>query len=201
MRHIALTGNAAAGKSTVAELFRGWGATVIDADALVREVQRPGTPVFHAIVARFGPDVVAADGTLDRAALRARVLADPGERAALEAIVHPAVAARCEAAAADAARAGARLVVHDIPLLFEALDPAAFDAVVLVDAPVAVRHARLRARGLSDHEADRLMAAQMPADLKRARSHFVIENGGSRAALRTRARAVFASLDLPGDAG
>jgi dephospho-CoA kinase len=192
--HVGLTGNAAAGKSAVAELFRRWGATVIDADAIVRELQAPGAPVLGAIVARFGPGVLTADGALDRPALRARVLADPAALADLNRLVHPAVAERRRALLAEARRRGDRIVVSDIPLLFEADDPSGFDAVVLVDAPAAVRRARLAARGLAAEEIERLMAAQQPAAAKRARSDFVIENDGDRAALERAAREVWAAL-------
>ncbi|HEX7337889.1 MAG TPA: dephospho-CoA kinase, partial [Gemmatimonadales bacterium] len=89
MLSVALTGNIAAGKSTVAELFRRWGATIIDADQLVRETQAPGQPVLQAIAERFGRELIAADGSLDRPALRARVLADPQALADLNRIVHP----------------------------------------------------------------------------------------------------------------
>ena len=192
---MALTGNVASGKSTVSSLFREWGATVIDADALVREVQRPGTPVFAAIVARFGPAVVTPDGTLDRQALRQRILADPGQRRALESIVHPVVAARRAERVAEARARGARILVNDIPLLFEALDPSAFDAVILVDAPEDDRRERLVGqRGLAPPEADRLMAVQIPASAKRARSDFVIENDGSIDTLRQRTLTVWNAL-------
>ncbi|HEX5631715.1 MAG TPA: dephospho-CoA kinase, partial [Gemmatimonadales bacterium] len=180
MLNVALTGNVASGKSTVAALFAAWGATVIDADALVHELQRPGTGVYEAIVRRFGHRIVGPRGLLDRDALRARVLADPDARRDLEAIVHPAVARRREELVADARRRGAPVVVSDIPLLFEALDPAAFDAVVLVDAPAAVRRRRLvEERGLDPAEAERLMAAQLPSAAKRARSTWVIDNDGT----------------------
>ena len=199
MLSVALTGNVASGKSTVARLFAEWGATLIDADALVREVQQPGSPVLAAIGARFGPGVIRGDGTLDRDALRRVMLADRGARADLEAIVHPAVGRRREELLARARARGDRIVVQDIPLLFEALDPAAFDVVVLVDAPQAVRRDRLlRARGLDAAEADRLIAAQMPSAEKRARSHIVIDNAGSLPELRARARDAWQRLlDLP----
>ncbi|MEX1050838.1 MAG: dephospho-CoA kinase, partial [Gemmatimonadales bacterium] len=185
MLNVALTGNAASGKSAVAALLTEWGATVIDADRLVHEAQRPDTPVFNAIVGRFGPGIVASDGTLDRAALRARVLADPTERRALEALVHPAVAAARSAAVEQARLAGAAVVVNDIPLLFEVLDPGAFDAVILVDAPETLRRDRLtRLRGLAPDEADRLMASQQPTARKRSRSTFIIENEGTLDDLR-----------------
>ncbi|MEX0690982.1 MAG: dephospho-CoA kinase [Gemmatimonadales bacterium] len=195
MLNVALTGNAASGKSAVAALLTEWGATVIDADRLVHEAQRPDTPVFNAIVGRFGPGIVASDGTLDRAALRARVLADPTERRALEALVHPAVAAARSAAVEQARLAGAAVVVNDIPLLFEVLDPGAFDAVILVDAPETLRRDRLtRLRGLAPDEADRLMASQQPTARKRSRSTFIIENEGTLDDLRARTRAVWDAL-------
>ena len=199
MLAVALTGNVASGKSTVARLFADWGATVIDADALVREVQRPGSPVLAAIRSRFGDAVLRSDGALDRDALRRRILADPEARLALEAIVHPAVQRRRAEVLAQARERGDRIVVSDIPLLFEVLDPAAFDAVVLVDAPPAVRRARLmRDRGLDAAEADRLIAAQLPSGPKRAQSHVVIDNDGSLQDLRARAAAAWQRLlDLP----
>jgi dephospho-CoA kinase len=192
--HVGLTGNIAAGKSTVAELFRRWGATIIDADEIVRELQEPGGAVLSAIADRFGPGVLRADGTLDRAALRARVLADPAELAALNGVMHPAVAARRRALVTAARRRGDRIVVSDIPLLFEADDPAAFDAIVLVDAPEPLRRARLADRDLPGDEAGRLMAAQQPAAEKRARSDYVIENTGDLIALERTARAAWEAL-------
>jgi len=195
MLHIGLTGNIASGKSTVAELFRRWGATIIDADVLAREAQRAGTPVFAAIVERFGAGVVRRDGELDRAALRARVMDRSAELAALNAIVHPAVRHAATALIDDARRAGAWLVVSDIPLLFEADDPDRFDAVVLVDAPPAVRRERLmRNRALSAEEADGMMAAQMPSADKRPRSTYVIDNATDVASLERAARAVWEEL-------
>ena len=149
MLNVALTGNITAGKSAVIELFRSWGATIIDADQLVREAEAPGTDVLTAIVRRFGSDVLAPDGGLDRAALRAKVMGDDAALTALNAIVHPTVQRRREELLAEARARGDAVVINDIPLLFEALDPEQFDVVVLVDAPVALRHNRLRTlRGL-----------------------------------------------------
>src|SRR5881396_1681685 len=193
--NVGLTGNIAAGKSTVVDLFRRWGATIIDADELARQAQAPGEEVLAAIVRRFGWDVLAPDGSLDRAALRAKVMGDQAALDALNAIVHPAVRRRRERLLREAGERGDVLVVNDIPLLFEVLDPASFDAVVLVAAPVALRRTRLRAmRGLSNEEADRMIAAQMPAERKRSRSHHVIDNDGTVAALEARASAVFDEL-------
>ena len=195
MRHIGLTGNVAAGKSAVAALFRRWGATVIDADEIVHQLQQPGTPVLAAITARFGAGILRPEGSLDRARLRALVFADEAARRDLEAIVHPAVQARREALVTEARRRGDPVVVSDIPLLFETMDPGAFDAVVLVDAPAAIRRDRLiEHRGFSREEAERLIAAQAPADAKRDRSTFVIDNDGDEAMLERRARKVWESI-------
>ena len=195
MLNVALTGNIAAGKSTVVSWLRRWGATIIDADELAREAEAPGTEVLAAIVRRFGADVRLPDGALDRAALRAKVMGDDAALADLNAIVHPAVRRRRDELLAAAKARGDLLVVNDIPLLFEALDPAQFDAVVLVDAPQPVRRARLRAlRGLSNEEADRMIAAQMDAERKRARSQYVIDNDGSLKELEAKTRAVFKEL-------
>lgn len=192
MLSIALTGNIAAGKSSVAEILVRLGATVIDADRLVRELQREGTPVFDAIRHRFGPDVLGADGTLDRSALRTLVLADDAARRDLEAIVHPAVATRREALLAEARARNVPIVISDIPLLFEIGAEGEFDGVILVDAPVAERRRRLRQdRGLSAEEVERLLAVQQPSEAKRARSTWVIENDAGWDALEARTRAVW----------
>ncbi len=198
MLNVALTGNVASGKSTVARWFAEWGATVIDADAIVREVQQPGSSVVNAIRDRFGETVMQADGSLDRDMLRRRVMADADARSALNAIVHPAVQRRRTTLVEEARARGDRVVVSDIPLLFEVLDPSDFDAVVLVDAPDPIRHDRLvRDRGLSAQEADDLMAAQLPSATKRARSNLVIENADTLDTLRQHAQHAWnALLDL-----
>ena len=195
MLNVALTGNIASGKSTVAELFRIWGATVIDADRLVRDAQAPGSPVLRAIAARFGQDLIDTAGLLDRPALRRRVMGDPAALLDLNRIVHPEVQRRRAALEQEARNRGDRIVINDIPLLFETADPAAFDAIVLVDAPEPVRRARLLAqRGLTPADADQMLAAQRPSGPKRARSTYVIDNDGDRAALEARAREVWTQL-------
>src|SRR5688572_30035847 len=191
MLNVALTGNIAAGKSAVADLFRRWGATVIDADEIVREVQAPGAPVIGEIADRFGKSVLRADGSLDRPALRRRVMADPEGLAALNRIVHPAVHARRAELMAAAESRGDRIVVSDIPLLFEAAEPSEFDVIVLVDAPEDIRLARLMEhRELDRDEARRMIEAQMPSREKRARSDYVIQNDGDWAALELAAKRV-----------
>ncbi len=195
MLQVALTGNIAAGKSAVAALFQRWGATIIDADAIVRELQQPGSPVLARIAERFGASVVRSDGSLDRPVLRRLVMDQAEEREALNRIVHPAVERRRRALLAEARSRGDRIVVSDIPLLFETMDPDAFDAIVLVDAPEEVRLQRLMAqRGLGEDEARGMIAAQMPAREKRDRSDFVIENKDDLAALERATERVWHAL-------
>ncbi len=192
---MALTGNIAAGKTAVADVFRSWGATIIDADELTRAVQAPSSPVLAAIAERFGDSILQPDGSLDRRALRHLVLHDAAALADLNLLVHPAVQQLRAEQVEAARRRGDPVVVSVIPLLFEAADPAAFDAIVFVDAPAPIRRARLIAdRGLAPDEADRIMAAQAPAGPKRARSDHVIDNGSDRKALQHAARAVWNAL-------
>ncbi len=196
MLSVGLTGNVAAGKSSVLSLLKGFGATVIDADQLVRRVQQPGSHTLQTLADRFGADILLPDGHLHRPTLRRRVMGDPAALSALNAIVHPAVEQlhRDELAAAKAR--GDRVVVSDIPLLFEAGWESEFDLIVLVDAPRNVRRSRLiTLRALTEEEADRLLASQAPAVDKRARSDVVIDNDGSWEILARRVRALWSTLD------
>lgn len=198
MRLIGLTGNIASGKSTVARMLADRGAVVIDADLLAREAVRPGTRALDAISARWGWAILAPDGTLDRAALRGQVFADRDQLEELNAIVHPEVERLREARIEAARAAGAEVVVCDIPLLFEKHLADRFDAIVLVDAPRPVRLERLvRDRGLHEAEAMDMIAAQMPAELKRARSDYVVDNAGTRAELERRVEQVWRRLTAP----
>jgi dephospho-CoA kinase len=195
MLSVALTGNIGAGKTTVANLFKSWGATIIDADQLVREAQAPGQPVLARIAERFGAEVLTDEGELDRDTLRSRILADPAARSDLNRIVHPEVHRRRKQLLEEARARGDRVVVSDIPLLFEAADPSEFDAVILIDAPEAARRSRLlSSRKLPAREIDQLMAAQLGSELKRGRSHYVIENDGDFGALERAASAVWKAL-------
>lgn len=196
MLKVGLTGNIASGKSTVARLWAGRGAYVIDADQLARRAVEPGSPGLERVAAEFGGEVIGPDGALDRDAMRRLVFADPDARARLEAIVHPEVARLRAEAAAAAERAGAEVVVDDIPLLFEVGLEKDFDVVVLVDAPVEQRLGRLvELRGLDENEAGRMIEAQMPAEEKRGRADYVIENGGTLAELEARALEVWRELE------
>lgn len=195
MFHIGLTGNVASGKSAVAEWFRAWGATIIDADQLVREAQAPGEPLLAAMAQRFGRDVLRPDGSLDRSRMRDIMLQDAEARAGLNALVHPEVQRRSQSALDAARQRGDLVVVSDIPLLYEVMDPSDFDAVVLVDAPEAVRLERLvRLRGLDPDEARALIDTQLPSSEKRSRADYVIDNEGSLEDLRHAAHEVWTLL-------
>ena len=171
----------------------------MDADELARRAVEPGTPALERIVAEWGPGILLPSGELDRAALRDVVFRDAGARRKLEEIVHPEVNRLRQVEIANARRAGAGLVVADIPLLFEAGLADEFDVVVLVDAPEEVRLRRLAEdRGIRREEAERMISAQWPAERKRARSQFIIENRGTLADLRARAREVWEALALLG---
>ena len=192
---IGLTGNIASGKSSVAALLQRKGALLIDADVLAREAVAVGSPGLRAIADRWGPQVLDSHGELDRAALRRLVFTNVADREALNAIVHPEVE-RLRQLAIERARAhGARIVVCDIPLLFEkGLEPL-FDVVILVDANDTTRLERLvRTRGLAEDEARSIMAAQWPATEKRPRAGVVIENEGSREALEEHVDNVWSML-------
>lgn len=192
---VGLTGNIAAGKSSVAQVWRALGAHLIDADVLARRAVEPGTPALREIARAFGNGVLREDGSLDRAALRAVVFADAAARERLERIVHPAVAALRDGEMEVARAAGAALVVADIPLLFEVGRQGVYDRVVLVDAPTAERLRRLvENRSLTPAEAERIIAAQMPAERKRDLADIVIDNAGTESDLRRRAAEVWERL-------
>lgn len=196
MRHFGLTGNIASGKSAVASLLAAHGATIIDADVLAREVVAPGTPGFAAVLDHFGRVVLGADGTLDRARLRQRVFSDPAQRSALNAIVHPAVALLRDQRVAEARARGDRIVISDIPLLFEVGLEHAFDGVIVVDAPESVRLDRLmRDRGMAADDARAIMAAQWPSERKREGATWVIDNDGSRDQLAARVAGLWRTLN------
>ncbi len=195
MLQVGLTGNAASGKSTVAELWAGAGVPVVSADALAREAVAPGSEGLARVVAAFGPEVLGTDGTLDRGAMRRRVLADPEARARLEGILHPIIAGLRARWIEERRAEGHRLVVSEIPLLFEAGLEDAVDRIVLVDAPRTELLRRLvEDRGLPPGEAERLLDTQMDPARKRPRAHHVIENDADPGALRERAARVLAAL-------
>lgn len=186
MQRIGLTGGIAAGKSVAARRFAEHGAVVVDADELARAAVAPGSAGLDAVAEAFGPEVLAADGSLDRPALAAIVFSDASARARLDAIVHPVVrrlAAEREAAAATL-DAGA-VVVHDIPLLVETGQVDDFHVVVVVDAPALLRVERLvRLRGMSREDAEARVAAQAADADRLAAADVVLDGSGSEDVLR-----------------
>ncbi len=191
---VALTGNIASGKSAVAGVWRELGARIIDADMLARRAIEPGTSGYHQILAHFGKRVIR-DGVIDRAALRDIVFDDAAQRKKLEAIIHPEVARLRQKEELKLASAGARVVVSDIPLLFEAGLASEYDIVVLVDAPEEIRVERIvRDRGLSEVAARRMVAAQLSTDEKRTPSTYIIENGGTPEEMRAQAEEVWREI-------
>lgn len=192
---VGLTGNIGSGKSTVAQLLSERGATIIDADVLARRAVELGTVGHARIIARWGDQVLAPDGHLDRAALRRIVFADHGQLEELNEIVHPEVERLRMRLVEQARKRGDRIVVCDIPLLFERHMTDRFDRIILVDAHRAVRLDRLvKDRGLQETEAMDMIAAQMPAELKRARADFIIENDGTLTQLERRVQDVWRAL-------
>jgi len=190
---VGLTGGVASGKSTVSALLAELGAVVIDSDLLARQVVEPGSPGLAAVVAEFGEDVLAEDGTLDRAALGAVVFADEGRRKRLEAILHPLIRERGHALA-DEASPGT-LVVHDIPLLVESGQADRFEEVVVVDVPVETQVERMvRDRGWTREDAEARVRAQAGREQRLAVATQVIDNSGTREDLRERVAEVFDKL-------
>ena len=181
MKIIGLTGGIACGKSTVSTELRAHGAAIIDADALAHELSQPHQPIYNAYVERFGSEIVAADGTLDRAAIARRVFADPAVRAEVEAIAHPIIRRAAEERLRAARDENKRAAVLDVPLLFEAGWDALADETWVVALPREEQLARLLARdkAMDAGEARARIAAQMPLAEKCARADVVIDNSGT----------------------
>ncbi|MFG2678009.1 dephospho-CoA kinase [Streptomyces sp. NPDC048392] len=193
MLKVGLTGGIGAGKSEVARLLVEHGAVLIDADRIAREVVAPGTPGLAAVVAAFGAEVLAEDGSLDRPKLGAIVFADPERLAVLNGIVHPLVGERSraleEAAPEDA------VVVHDVPLLTENGLAPLYDVVVVVDADPATQLDRLvRLRGMTEQDARARMAAQATREQRRKSADVVVDNDVPLDELRRRVKEVWAEL-------
>jgi dephospho-CoA kinase len=193
---VGLTGGLASGKSTVSRQLAELGCHVIDADMLARAVVAPGEPALQTIVQAFGRAVLRPDGTLDRARLGALVFADAEKRKRLEAITHPAIQARRQAALAELAAEGYDgLVVQDAALLIEVGGAAHVDRLVVVYADRAVQRERLMRRDRLDAaEAERRLATQMPLAAKVRLAHYVIDNSDSPEETAAQVRAVHAAL-------
>jgi dephospho-CoA kinase len=208
-RVVGLTGGIGTGKSTVARMLAALGAEVIDADAIVHQLQAPGTPLLARIVEAFGPEMLRPDGALDRERLGRLVFADPAARARLEALVHPAVGAEMVRRLEAARAAGVPLVVLDIPLLLEgrARAKAAGGAsrprtasdlvaeVIVVYAPASAQIARQVARdGASPAHAAERVRAQLSIEEKRALADHVVDNSGTLADTERQVRELYAKL-------
>ena len=199
---VGLTGGIGSGKSTVSAALAARGAVIVDADAIVRDVQQPGSPVLQQLAERFGPQVIAADGSLDRQAVANVVFTDPEALKALNAIVHPAVGREMNRRVL-AERETDRVVVMDIPLLTE--NPReGLEAIVVVDVPVETQVERLVAfRGFGEDDARARIAKQATREQRLATATFVVDNSGDLAALEAQMDALWAYLtglpQLPAD--
>ena len=191
---LGLTGSIGMGKSTVARMFEEEGIPLFDADAVVHQLQGPEGELVAAIEARF-PGTTGDEG-VNRTALAERVLAEPEALQNLEGLIHPAVAR--ERRAFLAAHADARLVVLDIPLLFEKGGASQVDKIAVVSAPAAVQRDRVLARpGMTLAKFCQILALQLPDEQKRARADYVIPTGGSLEETRGEVRAIIACLARP----
>jgi dephospho-CoA kinase len=178
-----LTGNIGSGKSTVGRMLAARGIPVVDADHVAREVVEPGRPALRDIASRF-PDAVRPDGSLDRKALAARVFANPEEREALNAIVHPRIAEEVAGRMAGLAAAGETVAVYEAALIVENGLQDNLDGLIVVSAPAEAQIERLRRRdGMTEEEARARIAAQLPTAEKARQATVVLENAGSEAEL------------------
>jgi dephospho-CoA kinase len=194
MLKVALTGGAATGKSYALEQFRKHGIPCLVADDLAHGVTAAGTEATAAIAARFGADVIGADGSVDRSSLGAIVFADPAARRELEAIVHPAVYRAIQAGLRAFEKAGDALAVVEIPLLYESGHAADFDRVVVTTCSDETQLRRLMGRGLDEARARQVVAAQMPTADKVARADFVIRTDGQKTETDAKVRDILNQL-------
>lgn len=192
MIKVGLTGGIGSGKSTVARLLADRGALIVDADALARDAVAPGSEGLQRVVQRFGPTVLARDGSLDRARLAALVFTDDAARRDLEGIVHPYVRART--AELVAAAPPGTVVVNDVPLLVEKQLQGGFDLVVVVDVDPAVQQARLRDRGMSEGDIGARIASQASREQRLAVADEVLDNNGDLAALERQVETLWSRL-------
>ena len=198
MRTVGLTGGIGSGKSAVSALLASYGAVVLDADAMAREVVAAGTPGLAAVVEVFGPEVLRPDGTLDRGRLGRTVFGDPEQLARLNAVVHPLVGERYAALQAQAESAGAEVVVHDVPLLVENGLADRYDEVVVVAASPETQLDRLvRLRGMDPDDARARIAAQAPLAAKLAVATHVVANDGPLDELAPQVERLWAALRAP----
>ncbi len=194
MKVIGLTGGVGSGKSTVARILRDLGAEVIDADEAAHAVYEPGTPGFEAVVREFGESVVRG-GRIDRERLGRLVFNDEESRRRLNAIVHPLVREWMAARTTEAFERGAEVVVQDVPLLYENGLEGLFSSIVLVYVPEDLQVERLvEGRGFTDQRSRAVIAAQMPIEEKRRRSHHIIDNSGTLEATRQQVEEIWQQI-------
>ncbi|CAG7644874.1 Dephospho-CoA kinase [Paenibacillus solanacearum] len=179
--NIGLTGGIACGKSTVSSMLVRRGALLVDADQIAREVVEPGTPVLASVIERFGADLLLPDGSLHRKKLGERIFGDQEARKALEGLLHPPIRATMRARMeAYAASDPDKLVVVDVPLLYESKLQGMFQQVMVVYIPRELQLQRLMGRDkLTQEQAEKRLASQMPIEEKRALADYVIDNSGS----------------------
>jgi len=181
---IGLTGGIGAGKSTVAQLFEERGVPIVDADAIARDVVKPGEPALAELVEHFGDSILGADGELNRGKLAEVAFADAESHEALNAIMHPAISAET-AKRIDALRGDHSVIVHDVPLLVEAGLTGNYDLTVLVDTPAQIRLQRLtELRGMDPEDAKKRIAAQATDEQRRAACDVALDNSGDIEHLR-----------------
>ncbi len=188
-----MTGGIGAGKSTVARLLAARGAVVIDADAIAREVVEPGTPTLVKLVERFGPEILRADGSLDRPALAAVAFVDDATRRELEAITHPAIGE--EFLRRVAAAEPGQVVVHDVPLLVESKRGFDYACVIVVEAPIETRLDRLEARGIPRDDARRRIELQASDEERRKVATWVVDNAGDLTHLERQIDGIWTDLE------
>lgn len=202
---VALSGGIGSGKTTVREILDELGAVTVCADAIVHALQVPGTGILEEIAEAFGPEAIGESGALDRPALARVVFGDPEARERLGAIMHPPVVAEMMRRAQEGVKAGAALVVLDIPLYFEGQKSGSgsaaarqYDASILVWVPRETQVLRTISRdGCEVAEAERRIAAQMPIDEKRDYATHIIDNSGDREETRRQVKRVFEQLAHP----
>ena len=198
---VGLTGGIGTGKSTVARMLEKRGAVVFDADVLARQAVAPGTPGFEEVVERFGPNVLAPGGGLDREALASIVFSDSAARRDLEGIVHPEVR-RMFAEGCEEYRDSDRVVVFSAPLLVETGMHTAFDLLIVVSAPVATQIERLmRGRGMAERDVQARIAAQLPLEAKAEVADVLVDNEGTLEDLEGEVERVWRDLDALARAG
>lgn len=197
MLWVGITGSMGTGKSTVAEILRGLGFVVLDADQIVSELLKPDGPVEVQILSEFGDAIKDPDGHLDRRALGRVVFADESARLKLESILHPKVREAVAERKAELKERGVKVAFYDVPLLFEKNMQSMFDAIVVVSARLPLRRERVRLRtGLTDKEIEARFASQLPLETKETQAHVVIKNNSDLGDLKREVRSALKKLGV-----